>query len=149
VVDTAPNAPQAHVALFENGIRAHVVDWLRPDGERLCFRAQWSRRGAVNRADALNVSFKLFGADGRLVAQADGQPQQGLAPTWSWLDDVVVHDSRCVYVADPRRPLAQNEPYRLAVTWYRLRDMQVTGHVELHGTTNEADGAVNTAEARP
>lgn len=149
VTDTAPNAPSNGVAAFENGIRAHVVDWLRPDGERICFRAQWSRSGAVNRADALNVSFKLFAADGRLVAQADGQPQQGLAPTWSWLDDVVVHDSRCVSVVDPRRPLLQDEPYRLTVTWYRLRDMQVTGHAELGGRADAADGAVNVAEALP
>lgn len=147
VVDTPRNAPSASVATFANGIRAHVVDWLRPDGERVCFRAQWSRSGAVNRADALNVSFKLFGQDDRLIAQADGQPQQGLAPTWSWLDDVVVADSRCVRAVDPQRMLGEAEPYRIEITWYRLLDMQPTGRAELFGRAVAAEGAVNVAAA--
>ncbi|MCX6016960.1 MAG: 6-pyruvoyl-tetrahydropterin synthase-related protein, partial [Chloroflexi bacterium] len=149
VYDTPINIPTEITARFANGIRAHSIDWLQPDGERICFRARWSRNGAVNRADALNVSFKLFGSDGRLIAQADGQPQQGLAPTWSWLDDVVVADSRCVHVIDPQHSLSDREKYRLEITWYRLFDMQSTGQAVLHGRADAAEGAVNVVEAQP
>jgi hypothetical protein len=149
VTDTPPNAPATHVAIFENGIRAHVVDWLRPDVERICFRARWSRSGDVNRADALYVSYKLLGADDRLIAQADGQPQQGLAPTWSWLDDVVVADSRCVRAVDPQQLLREDEPYRVDITWYRLLDMQPTGRATLGGRTIAVEGAVNVTEPLP
>jgi hypothetical protein len=143
VTETQPNAPAASVATFANGIRAHEIDWLRPDGERVCFRARWSRRGALNQADALQVSFKLFAADGRLVAQADGQPVQGLAPTWSWRDDVVVADSRCVRVVDPKQPLLQDERYQLEITWYRLLTGAVTGQAMLAGAADMRDGALN------
>ena len=150
ITGTPRNAPATALVAFQNGIRAHVVDWLRPDGERICFRAQWSRAGAVNRADALQVSFKLLGADGHLVAQADGQPQQGLAPTWSWQDDVVVHDSRCVRMIDPAHGLADGERYRLEITWYRLATGEVTGSGKLHGVARAGDGAVNAViEAGP
>lgn len=149
ISDTPPNAPATRVAEFDNGIRAHVVDWLRPDVERICFRARWSRSGDVNRADALYISYKLIGADGRLIAQADGQPQQGLAPTWSWLDDVVVADSRCVRAVDPQRLLYEDEPYRVDLTWYRLLDMQPTGRAILGGRADAVEGAVNVAEPLP
>ncbi len=143
VTGTPRNAPEARVVTFANGIRAHMIDWLRPDGESVCFRAQWSRAGAVNRADALQVSFKLYGADGRLVAQADAQPQSGLAPTWSWQDDVVVHDSRCVRVIDSKSQLAQGEAYRLNLSWYRRANLEVTGQADLHGLADMSTGALN------
>ncbi len=143
VTGTPRNAPDTNVVTFANGIRAHAVDWLRPDGESVCFRAQWSRAGSVNRADALQVSFKLYGADDRLIAQADAQPQSGLAPTWSWQDDVVVHDSRCVRVIDPKRQLAQGEAYRINVSWYRLANLDVTGQANLRGLADMSTGALN------
>ncbi len=143
VTGTPPNAPAARVVTFANGIRAHMIDWLRSDGESVCFRAQWSRAGAVNRADALQVSFKLYGAGDRLIAQADAQPQGGLAPTWSWQDDVVVHDSRCVRVIDPKSQLAQGEAYRLNLSWYRLSTLDVTGQADLHGQADMSTGALN------
>ncbi len=143
VTETRPNAPKAQLGAFANGIRMHGLDWLRQNSDGVCFRAQWSRAGAVNRADALQVSFKLYGADNRLVAQADGQPLAGLAPTWSWQDNVVINDSQCVLVRDANAQLAQGEAYRLEISWYRLATGDVTGQVERAGVADMREGALN------
>jgi hypothetical protein len=147
VTGTPRNAPTSALLQLANGLRAHDADWLMPDGQRICFRAAWSRAGAVNRADALQVSYKLYGADNVLLAQADGQPQQGLAPTWSWQDDVVVNDSRCVFLTNAARPPQPAELVRLAISWYRLRDFSVTGQGELYGNVDPTPGAVNRLHA--
>jgi hypothetical protein len=139
---TPPNAPQARLLALTNGLRLHNIDWLMPTRNRVCFRAVWSAGTSRNEADALQVSYKLRAADGRLAAQADGQPQQGLAPTWSWQTDVLVNDSRCVDI-DPKTMLAQGEAYTLETTWYRARDFAVTGQGAIGGVADIRDGALN------
>jgi hypothetical protein len=143
VTGTPRNAPPTAIRALPNGMRLHEIDWLRYDGDGVCFRAHWSRAGTVNRADALVVSYKLFDADGALVIQGDAQPLSGLAPTWSWQDDVVVRDSICVPRDAARRVLRQDEPYRLSVDWYRAATGEVTGQTELTGVADMRAGALN------
>jgi hypothetical protein len=143
VTGTPPNAPRTALATLANGMRLHEIDWLRHDGDGACFRAHWSRAGAVNRADALVVSYKLFGDDGALVIQGDAQPLSGLAPTWSWQDDVGVRDSICVARSDAKRVLRQGERYRLEIAWYRAATGEVTGQTALSGVADMRDGALN------
>ncbi|MCS7054988.1 MAG: 6-pyruvoyl-tetrahydropterin synthase-related protein [Thermoflexales bacterium] len=116
---------------FDNGIELRDVDWFFASAQEVCFKPVWQRTPSnVSRADALQVSLRAFGADGRLLAQADGQPQAGLAPTWSWPDRVPIHDSRCVAATSVLRP---NEPYTLQIVWYRLSDLRPTGEATLRG----------------
>ncbi len=116
---------------FDNGIALREIDWFFASAQEVCFRPIWQwARSNVNRADALQVSLRAFGSDGRLLAQADNQPQGGLAPTWSWLDDALIHDSQCVAANDILQP---NEPYTLQIVWYRLADLQPTGEAILRG----------------
>jgi hypothetical protein len=123
-------SPRLDVA-FDNGIVLHDLDWFFASAQEVCFKPVWRRvRSNVNRADALHVSLRAFGSDGRLLAQADSQPQAGLAPTWSWPDDALVYDSQCVPANDVLQP---NEPYTLQIVWYRLADLQPTGEATLRG----------------
>lgn len=134
VVNTPKNVSSTSIARFKNGIVLREFDWLMPDPEHVCFRPQWSYAiGLRNRADALQVSFKLIGEDGRLVAQADAQPQGGLAPTWSWQEGALIYDSNCVAVNDPRATLKPSENYVIDVSWYRLANLDVTGKEILRG----------------
>ncbi len=123
-------SPRLNV-IFDNGIALHDVDWFFASAHEVCFKPVWRRaRSNVNRADALQVSLRAFGSDGRLLAQADSQPQAGLAPTWSWPTGSLIYDSGCVPASDVLRP---NEPYTLQIVWYRLADLQVTGEATLRG----------------
>lgn len=116
---------------FDNGIGLNDVDWFFASAQEVCFRPVWRwARANVNRADALQVSLRAFGNDGRLLAQADSQPQAGLAPTWSWPGNAPIYDSQCVPAKDTLKP---NEPYTLQIVWYRLADLQPTGEATLRG----------------
>lgn len=131
VLTTPRNAPARRIVEFGNGIALHDMDWFFSSAQEACFRPVWSRiRPNANRADALQVSLRLFGREGRLVAQADGQPQAGLAPTWSWPDGVLINDSQCV----PTNGLLDaNEPYTLQIVWYRAANLEQTGEATLRG----------------
>ncbi|MFN4293250.1 MAG: hypothetical protein ACK4JD_03875 [Thermoflexales bacterium] len=125
------SAPSRLGVSFDNGIALRDVDWFFASAQEVCFRPVWQRgRSNVNRADALQVSLRAFGSDGRLLAQADNQPQAGLAPTWSWPDDALIYDGQCVAANDILQP---NEPYTLQIVWYRLADLQPTGEATLRG----------------
>ena len=132
VAAPAVAAPAARLGVaFDNGIVLRDMDWFFASAHEVCFRPIWQRRQPnFNQADALQVSLRAFGSDGRLIAQADGQPQDGLAPTWAWPDGEAVHDSRCVSASDVLRP---NERYAVQIVWYRLADLQPTGQVTLSG----------------
>lgn len=115
----------------DNGIALHDVDWFFASAQEVCFKPVWRRaQSNINRADALQVSLRAFGSDGRLLAQADSQPQAGLAPTWSWPEDALIYDGQCVPANDVLQP---NEPYTLQIVWYRLADLQPTGQATLRG----------------
>jgi hypothetical protein len=65
-----------------------------------------------------------------MIAQADGQPQAGLAPTWSWPDGAIIHDSQCVPAIELLEP---GEPYTVEIVWYRVADLRPTGQATLRG----------------
>jgi hypothetical protein len=132
VTETPPNAAPPHLHTFANGIALHKMDWLFASEQEVCFRPIWTwARDDVNRADALQVSLRLRGSDGREIATADGQPQAGLAPTWSWPAGVLINDGRCVPV---QNLLNLGEPYTLQIVWYRLANLEQVAEVTLHGT---------------
>ena len=132
VLDTPPNAPTQTVHVFSNGIALHQADLVDTSDQDLCVRAQWSRTSKMtNRADALQVSFRIMDVQGNLVAQADGQPQAGLAPTWSWPLGAVIEDSYCG--VPTRRRLQAGEAVSVQVIWYRRQTLEEVDQVTLHG----------------
>ncbi len=131
ITDT-PQTDAKITAMFSNGIALHGIDWFFASAQEVCFRPQWSlQRDDANRADALQVSLRLRGNDGRLIAQADSQPQGGLAPTWLWQRGVLIYDSQCV----PAQTLLNaGEPYTLQLVWYRAVNLQQVSELTLRGT---------------
>lgn len=145
MTDTMPLAPPA--VQFDNGIALQAMDWFFASAQEVCLRPVWRRtRADVNRADALQVSLRVFGQDRRLIVQADGQPQAGLAPTWSWPDDVLIHDSQCVPTQDVLMP---DEPYIVQIVWYRLADLGVTGEAWLSGRAGPRLEDLNVPQVQP
>lgn len=123
------NAPKLHV--FASGIVLRGLDFVNTSDQDICIRPLWSRVNAVvHQADALQVSFRLTDAQGQLIAQADGQPQAGLAPTWSWPDGAVIEDSYCgVPIA---RAFQEGKALTLDLIWYRRADMHELERIQLH-----------------
>jgi hypothetical protein len=116
------------IRTFPNGIQLRSLDWYQPDYNNLCFRTTWATVHPM--AAALQVSFLMRGADGRVIAQVDSQPQSGLAPTWSWIPNVAVLDSYCTHT---QSWLKQGEDYSVLIRWYRVLDQHPTGEVTLVG----------------
>jgi hypothetical protein len=130
-VTGTPQTDAEITAQFSNDIALHRFDWFYANSQEVCYRPQWSLQGEnVSPADALQVSMRLRGSDGRLIAQADGQPQGGLAPTWSWQPGVLIYDSQCV----PAQGLLEaGEPYTMQIVWYRASDLQQISEITLRG----------------
>jgi hypothetical protein len=126
-------APGQALRVFPNGIVLHAVDWIHTTENDLCIRPAWS----TNRpqADALKVAWRLRGSDGRDIAGADGEPQAGLAPVWSWPVGATVRDNYCTSLASPLKP---GEAYTLQARWYRVSDGRVSGEVILVGERGDA-----------
>lgn len=135
VTEPAPTADidnAQRVRVFPNGIELSKIDWYQPSGAVICFRAAWAAMRPL--VAAWQVSYQLRDSAERVVAQADTQPQAGLAPTWSWRTGVEVLDSPCVATI---QPLAEGEPYTLRVRWYRVADQQTLGELALVGERND------------
>ncbi len=128
ISESRASRPDSIIRVFPNGIVLRQVDWFHTGERNVCIRLTWSTTRP--RADALKVSLRLRGADGREIASADGEAQGGLAPTWAWPVDASVGDNYCVDVADT---LGAGEPYTLLVRWYRLRDNHTEGEITLVG----------------
>ncbi len=145
---TITGTPQTDVkitAAFSNGIALHGIDWFFASAQEVCFRPQWSlQRDDANHADALQVSLRLRGGDGRLIAQADSQPQGGLAPTWSWQRGALIFDSQCV---PAQTLLSAGEPYTLQMVWYRAANLQQVSELTLHGTRGPVLEDLNVPES--
>ena len=133
---TAGNAPLpgGKIRTFPNGIVLHSIDWFNTSAQEMCLRPVWST--GRPQVAALKVALRLRGVDGREIASADGEPQAGLAPTWSWPIGAPVSDNYCVPVTGNLKP---GEPYTLLVRWYRAMDEHVEGEVTLVG--RRADGS--------
>ncbi len=88
---------------------------LEPGG-MLYVRTRWRALRAIPRS--YTVFVHLLDRSGRVVAQGDGLPAEGLYPTTSWFPGEVVPDSHQV-----RLPAALPDgPYRLALGWYNTGD---------------------------
>ncbi len=126
---------------FGNDIVLHDLDWLFISAHEACLRPIWRRDGTGgNRADALQSSLRIYGEDGHLIVQADGQPQAGLAPTWAWPNGALIYDSFCLPVT---RMLRSGEPYTMHIVWYRLFDLRPTGELRLRGVNAGQIGHLN------
>jgi hypothetical protein len=135
------DAPAQTVVDFDNGLALGAMDWFFASANDVCFRPEWRAvRADRNRADALQASIRLRGHDGRMIAQADSQPQAGLAPTWSWPDGATIHDGQCVPIVDLLEP---GEPYTVQIVWYRLADLKPTGEATLRGERGAALNDLN------
>ncbi len=120
------------VRVFPNGIRLRYADWYQPTYNDVCFRTTWDSVQPI--ADALQIAYVLKGADGRVIARADTQPQAGLAPTWSWPTGAPVSDGYCVPTTDRLNP---GESYTYGMRWYRLFDQHSVGEVTLVGAREQ------------
>ncbi|MCS6773820.1 MAG: 6-pyruvoyl-tetrahydropterin synthase-related protein [Thermoflexales bacterium] len=133
-----PQSTPLHV--FKNGIALQYLDWFFTSYQDVCFRPRWRLvRANGNRADALQVSLRLYDGAGVLRAQADAQPLGGLMPTWAWSVSHIINDSLCTPM---RRPpaLSPNEPYALEVVWYRLATRTEIDRVVLRGVSVGVEG---------
>jgi hypothetical protein len=96
----------ADVAILEGYIAPEKIapgDWL----VTLAWRA-------LSETDASYVvSVQLLDEEGRLIAQHDGLPQKGLAPTSSWLPGEVIADDHRLQV-----PVLTSGRYTLGVAMY-------------------------------
>ena len=134
VTTTYTQSVEDKLVTFANGIALTDMDWFFSSAHSVCLRPHWAwARRDVNRADALQVSMRLRGGDGRLIAQADAQPQAGLAPTWSWPDGATIQDSQCVPTNDSVSLLNAGEDYTIDIVWYRVFTLQPTGEATLRG----------------
>ena len=66
------------------------------------------------------ISLQLIGADGRLVAQHDGQPDQGRYPTSIWEEGETVMDQRLLMIPEGVPP----GEYQLAVAVYHPQEQR-------------------------
>ena len=132
VTGTPPNALDQPMHVFSNGIALHQADLVNTSPHDICVRANWSRTARMqNQADALQVSFRLMDAQGELIAQSDGQPQAGLAPTWAWPLNALIEDSYCGVPV--KRPLQEGERLSVQVIWYRRQTLEEVDRVLLQG----------------
>ncbi len=140
---TASNAPLPDdmIRTFPTGIVLHHIDWFNISAQEMCLRPVWSTERL--QVAALKVALRLRGVDGREIASADGEPQAGLAPTWSWPVGAPVSDNYCVPVSGS---LQAGEPYTLLVRWYRAMDEHVEGEVTLVGRRAEGPNDLNVPQ---
>lgn len=132
ISESQTRPPDAIIRVFPNGIVLRHVDWVHTGERNLCIRLTWSTTRPL--ADALKVSLRLRGSDGREIARADGEAQGGLAPAWAWPVGAAVGDNYCVDVADTLRT---DEPYTLQARWYRLLDNRTEGEITLVGRRSQ------------
>ena len=135
ITDTPADAPPQDLHTFVNGITLHQADILRTTERDMCFRAIWSRTNQPM-ADALQVSLRAYGDDGRAIALADWQPLAGLAPTWAWPPNAAIYDSKCnVPIINALRP---GENFTVRVVWYSALSLQEIDSTTLHGVAGPA-----------
>ena len=132
ILASQPLSTEQVIRTFPNGIVLQQLDWIYTSEHSICIRPTWSTTRP--RADALKVSLRLRGSDGREVAVADGEPQGGLAPTWAWPVGAAIGDNYCVDLIDT---LDFGESYTLLLRWYRLLDNRTEGEVTLVGARGQ------------
>jgi hypothetical protein len=70
----------------------------------------------------------LIGPDGQIFSQMDSLPQQGLAPTTSWIEGEIIQD-------EVRLSLPETMPdsFKLVVGWYNINtgERLITGSADI------------------
>ncbi len=106
------------IAGYEGTIRLHRVKYPQVASDQLQVSLWWSATESL--PFSYSISVFLLDDSGRLVAQHDGPPQYGAAPTNTWLPDTIVFDSHRINIAS----LAVGE-YQVAVKIYNSADGRV------------------------
>jgi len=78
--------------------------WINPRqaGEPLGVTLYWTARGPIETDEAISV--QLLNAAGGLVAQQDGEPANGGAPTTTWPAGRIIQDTHQVALPDKFAP---------------------------------------------
>ena len=103
------------IADFSNGMSLLSV---RLDVDDLRVDLLWRARSPLERD--YTVSVKLINADGAVIAQHDGMPQNGARPTSGWQVDDVIYSPHELQVAEP---LSAGD-YQLVAQVYSLESGQ-------------------------
>jgi len=85
-------------------------------GEVLALRLVWQTRAPLQ--DSYAVFVQLLDEAGQLVAQRDSAPQDGFAPTTSWLVGLRVQDRHALHLVDRQGAPLPPGDYRLIVGLY-------------------------------
>lgn len=110
----APTPEIVKAGAWEDGILLEGLDPPRiQSGDGLSVRLYWRSRWKPQHSYTAFVH--LVDPLGRLIAQSDGLPQDGLLPTDFWLPGELVVDERRLAVPASARP----GEFRLQVGWYR------------------------------
>ncbi|MDW8395579.1 MAG: glycosyltransferase family 39 protein [Anaerolineae bacterium] len=113
-----PTEAQVSFGAFGQAIYRPFTATLRSPavGATLGFMVRWLPPETP--APHARVFVHLVSADGRLVAQNDGDPINGLAPNFTWTPGTVIHDPRAVLIRSPLAPGA----HELRLGLYRVAD---------------------------
>lgn len=130
----APAAPDTTIALRSFApvlpIELLRLDWAIAAPGKVCFSAIWRLpAGGPDAPYSLKYSLRVRGSDGRLVAQGDQEPMQGLAPLWSWPKGAAIYDGICDVTMN--FPLTPTDPHTLEVVWYDARTLEAVATVEI------------------
>ena len=90
---------------------------VKPEAKDLTLHLYW--QALTKPADDLTVFVHFTDADGRILAQADGQPRRGAYPTSLWDRGETVEDEHVLTWPDT----PATGPYRVSVGMYRLQTM--------------------------
>lgn len=103
------------LTVYGDQIRLHRVKYPQAAIDQLQVSLWWSTNRELS--TSYSISVFLLNADDQLVAQHDGPPQDGMAPTNAWMVDTVVFDSHTIDIDG----LPTGE-YQLAVKIYDSAD---------------------------
>lgn len=140
--DRLPNTDEV-LGTFGDSIRLHRVknsDDIRR-GETWAVSLWWS----ATQTPSISYSVSVFLVDetGTLRAQHDGAPQNGRAPTNSWVPNQIILDLHQVEIP----PDLANGDYQLAVKVYNSADGQIL-HVSEDGAISQEYLIVGTVQVR-
>jgi hypothetical protein len=121
---------------FGEVIRLLGFEWAELSGPEVRLKLQWQALREMS--DSYKIFLHLTNAGGQIVGQLDTLPQQGAAPTTSWLSGEIIEDELTLTV-----PSELSGPYQLVVGLYnkktgqRLRAGQKDYVVLFEGSTPE------------
>jgi hypothetical protein len=116
---TAKDIPNGARATFGERIELLGYGMEVDKGERIiALTLYWSVDAPI--PETYTVSVHLLGDDGRIAAQADGEPMSGLLPTDAWEAGEVVEDRRLIHLPAGLTP----GEYTVAIGLYRAQTLE-------------------------